>query len=139
MCAERDTGPVQLDGWSQVDVMVPAQFHAAGIALSDPERRLRLAVLEDAIRTCQRYGGTRRRRERAMYAEAIGWIASRDRKHAFAFERVCEALGLDPDYVRRGVDRWRTTQTDAGPLRTPRLSSGRVQPRPRPNTRRQAA
>lgn len=139
MPAERDTEPVQLDAWSQIDVMVPAQFRAAEIALSDPERRLRLAVLEDAIRICQRYGGATRPRERAMYAEALEWIASHDRADVFAFENVCDALELDPDYVRRGVDRWRATAPDGAPARTPRLSSRRVQPRPRPNTRRQAA
>jgi hypothetical protein len=37
--------------------------------------------------------------------EILAWFASPDRTWLFSFERICEALELDPDYLRRGL--WR--------------------------------
>jgi hypothetical protein len=34
-------------------------------------------------------------------------IWSSDRDWIFSFERVCEALHIEPDYVRRGFSTWR--------------------------------
>ena len=75
------------------------------------EWRIRQAVLLDAIdllrkgaervaRNDPRDWGTAWRHE---YAEARRWIASRDRGQPFAFELVCETLGLDPGRVRAVV------------------------------------
>jgi hypothetical protein len=35
--------------------------------------------------------------------EAREWLASRDASWPFAYERICEALDLDPDRVRREI------------------------------------
>ena len=75
------------------------------------ERAIRQAVLLDAVdllrkgaervaRNDPRDWGTAWRHE---YAEARRWIASRDRGQPFAFELVCETLGLDPGRVRAVV------------------------------------
>jgi len=128
------------DGWAQMDDILPEQFHAEGVALRDPERRLRLAVLEDAIRELERYRGIvggRARRE-----DALAWFASDDREQPFSFANVCDALGLDPDYIRRGLARWRLMQHPGAPGAVapslPRFVSRRVQPRPRVDRRRAA-
>lgn len=70
------------------------------------ERAIREAVLLEAIDTLRK-GAVRRNdpddikiRWRHEYAEARRWIASRDRGQPFAFELVCETLGLDPGRVR---------------------------------------
>lgn len=126
------------DGWAQMDVILPEQLASKPTALDDPERRLRLAVLEDAIREierCRAMPSLGRRGE-----EALSWIASEDRAEPFAFENVCDALDLDPDYIRRGVCRWWQAQP-AGGARSrslPRFVSRRVQPRPRVDRRRAA-
>jgi hypothetical protein len=61
------------------------------------EMRLMAAVLEDAI-------GVLRKRPRSRAGrEAREWMLSRDTSHPFAYERICEALDLDADCVRRGV------------------------------------
>jgi hypothetical protein len=61
------------------------------------EMRLMAAVLEDAISVLRK-----RPRSRAG-REAREWMLSRDTSYPFAYERICEALDLDPDSVRRGV------------------------------------
>jgi hypothetical protein len=70
----------------------------------EPERRLMLAVLIDAIHGYQR--GREGRRVgapgRAWRAER-SWLRSEDRSSPFSFTNICDALGLDPGYVRRRV------------------------------------
>jgi hypothetical protein len=55
------------------------------------------AVLEDAINIVRK-----RPRSRAG-REAREWLSSSDASWPFAFERICEALDLDADSVRRQV------------------------------------
>jgi hypothetical protein len=69
------------------------------------ERRLMLAVLEDAIRTlllAKRTGVPRKRLLREL-----AWMESTSQTEPFAFESICDALGIDPGYLRgrlvRGV------------------------------------
>jgi hypothetical protein len=61
------------------------------------ELRLMAAVLEDAVNILRK-----RPRSRAG-REAREWLASRDTSWPFAFERICDALDLDADSVRRQV------------------------------------
>jgi hypothetical protein len=71
-----------------------------------PEKRLMLAVLEDAIDTFRRYRGARDPRARQLARDAADWLSSDAEDWTFDYRRVCEALGLDPDYVRRGLTAW---------------------------------
>ena len=87
------------------DVVLPSQF-LAGRSRDMRclgERRLIAAVLEEAIRVYQREAGSRNRRRRRLFGETEQWIASSNTSWPFAFERVCEVLWLDPDYLRRGL------------------------------------
>ena len=61
------------------------------------ELRLMAAVLEDAINIVRK-----RPRSRAG-REAREWLSSNDASWPFAFERICEALDLDADSVRRQI------------------------------------
>lgn len=46
------------------------------------------------------------RRRREFYA-AKKWLnAPNNEDWVFSFVNVCEALGLDPNYLRRGLNRW---------------------------------
>jgi hypothetical protein len=62
------------------------------------ERRLLLAVLEDAVRTLGmiRRGGVSRRRAALEHS----WFLSTDRTHPFAFETICDVLGFDAGAIR---------------------------------------
>jgi hypothetical protein len=37
--------------------------------------------------------------------EVVAWFASSDRTWPFSFERICEALNFDPEYIRGGLYR----------------------------------
>jgi hypothetical protein len=63
------------------------------------ELQLRLAVLEDCLRGLM---AARDRRSRALRCD-LAWIESRDRNGPFAFEILCETLGIDADRLRRRV------------------------------------
>jgi len=63
------------------------------------ERRLMLAVLEDALRTVlsARVG----RSSDSWVQDELRWFMSEDRSHPFAFEVICDVLDLDASWVRR--------------------------------------
>jgi hypothetical protein len=100
----------KLDAWTDAEGILPAQLFTEVAALRDPERRLRLAVLKDAVRYFQRHLDATDRRGRVLYEDAVDWFTSPDRSEPFAFENVCDALRLDPEYVRRGLRRWRDAE-----------------------------
>jgi hypothetical protein len=72
-----------------------------------PEEKLMFAVLTDAIECFQKYVDGKSRRYRKLFNEAQTWIMSGDDRAVFSFEFVCEALRLDPGYLRMGLNRWR--------------------------------
>ena len=93
-----------------------------------PEMRLMLAVLEEAVATFQHQLGADSRRGRRLFREADEWFRSADTSWTFAFESVCDVLGLDPEYVRRGLARLKRGRSDAGarPPRFRRMSGRRM-------------
>lgn len=69
-----------------------------------PEMSLMLAILEDAVDCFQRPLINEKRRK--LFLEAEVWLMSDNKEYFFAFENICEALELDPSYVRRGLVEW---------------------------------
>jgi hypothetical protein len=69
----------------------------------EPERALLIALLEDAVQIYWKFAGARDREGRERSHEAKDWLFSHDTAWIFSFNNVCELLGLDPDYVRRGL------------------------------------
>src|SRR6266508_4391183 len=69
----------------------------------EPEKALLVALLEDAIHTYRKYRATRDRVGKGRFREAKKWIMRGSNDWIFSFNNVCELLGLNPDYVRRGV------------------------------------
>jgi hypothetical protein len=59
------------------------------------------AILEEALRTVSRQAG--RLRQRRAAAEAYEWFFDEDRKWPFAFQNVCDLLGLDAQALRGRV------------------------------------
>src|SRR6185436_3968002 len=74
--------------------------------ISEPEKRLMLAILEDAIHCFQDNLFARNVRSRRLFEEAEQWIVEADGDWVFSFENICEALGFNPAYVRQGLLRW---------------------------------
>jgi len=78
------------------------------------ERRLLLAVLEEAIRTYQRYALANDHRSVTLFSHVEEWFASEDSEWMFSFVAICDALGLETTFLRAGLRRLRDDQT--GPL-----------------------
>ncbi|HEY7714736.1 MAG TPA: hypothetical protein VIE90_09520 [Candidatus Binatia bacterium] len=91
------------------DVLAPDQFHAIlkSSHLANPERRLMAAILEDAVACLSTDPRRCGRRQRECYAEAYSWVNAGDSEvWIFSFANVCETLGIDPGYLRRGLNHW---------------------------------
>src|SRR5262249_5013818 len=80
------------------------------------EYRLLAAMLEDAVDIYRRGHTARLSRRQKLYRETERWLRSHDRDWVFSFERVCEALDIDPEYVRRGLRAWRGELLRRSPL-----------------------
>ena len=84
----------------EFDVVLPVQFFRAGpCAAMQPEHRLMLAVLEDAVGQVTRFPVTRE--TQATWA----WFASDDVTWPYSFANLCDALGLDAAAVRAALGR----------------------------------
>ena len=85
------------------EIVLPSQFLGERPSPSrvSGEHRLALAILVDAIQIYRMEGSGGRNLQLRREVEA--WFNSDDRSWCFAFERICEALGLDPHCIRRGV------------------------------------
>jgi len=95
----------------------------------EPEKHLMHAILEEAIKTFRLHVSTKSRRERRMFLEAELWIMDRTDDWLFSFENVCDVLGLDPDFVRSGLARWKEQQSRQTVVRkTPRFRRSRHGP-----------
>jgi hypothetical protein len=77
----------------------------------EPEKKLMLAILEDAIACYQKYLFARDSKGKALFHEAEEWVEDAHAEGVFAFDHVCEALGLNPDYLRRGITEWKNSET----------------------------
>lgn len=108
------------------ETILPSQFFG-GLQIDasmQPEKRLMLAVLEDAVGTFQKHVHAHDRRGHTLFTEAEEWFASDETEWPFSFVTMCTGLGLEPVYVRRGLWRWRDEQrarrsTGAGVIRFP--------------------
>lgn len=97
-------------GLFEPDVLLPNQFSSyfrkeVGF---DRERRLMLAVLEDAIDCFQKYAHTDDARGKQLFDESWDWIMSDDTRWLFSFENICQIVDMNPDYIREGLQRWRS-------------------------------
>ena len=97
----------------------------------EPEKKLMLAILEDAIACYQKYLFARDSKGKALFHEAEQWVEEAGGASVFGFDSVCETLGLNPDYLRRGIVEWKKAAT------TQRLQAKiyRLAPRPRKHGR----
>ena len=123
-----------IEGLIVPEVMTPEQFYSGARADDLPIRpikRLMLAVLEDAMRCYQTCGNARSRLRRRLFAEAEAWILDRRAEGPFAFETICQTLGIEPDCLRKGLRHWRVQQLNGHnprPLarRSPVTREGRI-------------
>jgi hypothetical protein len=94
------------------DTIVPAQyFDRVGTDIGNqPEKRLMLAILEDAVTTFQRHVHSETRRSKRLVEDVEAWTAGAESEDSFSFEGVCAALDIEPAYIRRGLARWKAAE-----------------------------
>jgi hypothetical protein len=102
------------------DILTSAQYYD-GLRRDNPEtqaiKRLMLAVLVDAVRCFQTYADARGRAGRRMFSDAERWILDRKSDGPFAFQALCETLGIEPDRLRDGLLKWRVQRSGGMNLR----------------------
>jgi hypothetical protein len=79
----------------------------------EPETKLMLAVLEDAIACFQKYAFARDRKGKVLFQEAEYWVQDTNSDWPFSFANVCETLGFDPDYLRQGLAQWKAAKLES--------------------------
>jgi hypothetical protein len=94
--------------WLELEpaIILPEQYCPGAHVLRTAEQRLMAAVLEDAIAVVcsQRGSGKTEVAQKLCVRSAEHWFRSEDTSWPFSFLRICEALDLDPDYMRRAVE-----------------------------------
>ena len=66
-------------------------------------RKLCLAVLEDAVNVLDHAHESASEHWRRLVADTEHWMESGDTQWPFSFINVCNAVGLDSDYLRHGL------------------------------------
>jgi hypothetical protein len=79
----------------------------------EPEKKLMLAVLEDAIACFQKYVFAREGKGRILFQEAEDWVQDTNSDWLFSFANVCETLGFNPDYLRQGLAVWKAERLES--------------------------
>jgi AraC-like DNA-binding protein len=67
------------------------------------EQRLAAAVLQHAVDDYLKYAPATDRRGRRLFADARRWVESGKKADPYSFEAICDHLGLDAGYLRRGL------------------------------------
>lgn len=68
-----------------------------------PERALMSALLFDGVQGYMNYACATDERSRNRYREAYNWVHRYGNEYVFSFDSVCEALGIDAEYLRIGL------------------------------------
>ncbi len=96
----KTTGTEGVRGWHEFEAVLPAQyFRAPGVSSLQPEKRLMLAVLEDAVVAYLRGP--------AFAPDTTEWFASDDTSWPYSFANLCDSLNLDREAVRSALQRRR--------------------------------
>jgi hypothetical protein len=110
----------------EAESILPSQFfegrrkHQA----LQPEKRLMLAVLTDAVR-CYQVGCDAQKASRIRaFREAEEWLFSAKGYGPFSCENVCYALDIAPDYLRKMLRKWRLRRVNGTRVAVIRRSVG---------------
>jgi len=103
----------------------PEQFYGPrpSLASGRPEAALMRAVLADALGCFHKGVVHPGRRVQRLAREAEEWLFNDDARWPFSFVSICAVLGLEPTYLRRGLQRWRQGRPQAEVKKPPRVVS----------------
>jgi hypothetical protein len=116
----------RFSGLFQPDTLLPSQFFDRVRRRSEHEgeRRLMIAVLEDAVDVYRKQAGTQDPRGSQLFREAEEWIEDPDRSWLFSFQNICDVLDIDANYLRRGLHAWKERTARRGHVVTLRTDEG---------------
>lgn len=104
--ASEDTGgPI-----FQPDTVLPSQFFNTlrEKGFVEGEKRLMAAILADAVDVYMKQANSLETRGRNLFHDAEAWIFEEEPgRWLFSFNNICDVLGLEPEYIRRGLAEWR--------------------------------
>src|SRR2546430_15861612 len=106
---ERETTEERLGPLFTPDTLLPSQFfdRVRRRVEHDGERRLMIAVLEDAVDVYRKQAAAQEARGQQLFREAEEWIEDLGRTWLFSFENICDVLDIDSEYVRPGLHAWK--------------------------------
>ena len=106
--AERLSGSADsLSNLFEPDVVLPSQFLVPDEnGMCGGERKLMAAILSDGIEAYIVQSTVEKLHGRRRNDDAIEWVDTRDYSYVFSFDLVCESLGIDPEYLRLGLNRY---------------------------------
>ncbi|MGO9058403.1 MAG: hypothetical protein ACLQU2_13620 [Candidatus Binataceae bacterium] len=120
-----------IDGY-QPDILLPEQYNELRRRRHEltGELKLMFAVLEDAIHCYLHYMNAKTRQRRILFYEVREWMNSKQRQGLFAYDTLCEALGIDGARLRKMLEQQRG-QIAGGrlPARQQRTWMTRMRPR----------
>ena len=86
-----------------------------------PEHKLMFAVLDDAINDYLQYcNGRVGSRQKKYYDDAKYWLFVGDGIEPFTYETICETLGINQDWLRKGL----RAAAERGMMKGPRRNLG---------------
>lgn len=80
------------------DIIESGEGYASG-----PERLLLSALLFDGVQSYMNYFAADSDESKSKYREAYLWVHRTGSDYVFSFDAVCEALGVNPEYLRYGL------------------------------------
>jgi hypothetical protein len=83
----------------------------------EPETRLLLAVLEDAVHCFQDNVLAENGKSKKLFDDAEQWFLEESGEWIFSFSNVCELLGIDPEYLRAGLMHWKQKHVTSAKVR----------------------
>ena len=99
-----------------------------------PERELMAAILEEALADYQRCWKARDKKAMERFADAQAWILESGSEWIFSFVNCCEALSIEPDYLRQ-----RLLRSNQGKHTRPSSAAAIQRQKTQPRRLRQAA
>ena len=69
-----------------------------------------LAVLEDALWCFQENLRARDGKRKQLFDNVVSWFFETNGDRVFDFRNICNSLGFDADYLRKGLLQWRERQ-----------------------------
>jgi hypothetical protein len=102
-------------GVFEPDSLLPSQYfdRVRRHAGHGGEWALMVAILEDAVNVYLKHAAAREQHNRRLFDEAEEWIEAHEPTYIFSFENICDLLGTDPGYVRRGLRAAKARARDA--------------------------